>query len=202
VPITDFEVPLDTLRYIRDNSDALIVFDAHGPTTGCSRHGTRYPKFWIDRDRWLPHIDLLKMNIDEARSCWFEGDLLLADLDENAAPTLDELRPLAQHCLDQGVSGLYVTLDQHGCAVYCKDAAGHLREHLVSPVRIDEVVDTTGCGDSFAAGMTLGYLVTGDHRDAARFGNYAGAMRSSSIELDVYGTFDDALTRIADEYRD
>jgi len=34
VPITDFEIALDTLKYIKANSKAKIIFDAHGPTTG------------------------------------------------------------------------------------------------------------------------------------------------------------------------
>ncbi|MBT8185219.1 MAG: carbohydrate kinase family protein, partial [Eudoraea sp.] len=31
VPITDYEVPLETLKYIAENSEGTIIFDAHGP---------------------------------------------------------------------------------------------------------------------------------------------------------------------------
>jgi len=202
VPITDFEVPLETLRYIRENSDALIVFDAHGPTTGCSRSGHRSPKLWIDRDRWLPYIDILKMNLEEARSSWFAGEYAVDELDKHDRLTMDELPLFAKHCLDNGISALYVTLDQHGCATYFKNTKGRIREHLIKRVRIDRVIDTTGCGDSFAGGVTLGYLATQSYVTAAQFGNYAGAQRCSSTELDVYGTFSDAEATIADEYGD
>ncbi|NNK79998.1 MAG: carbohydrate kinase family protein, partial [Flavobacteriales bacterium] len=61
VPITDYEVPLQTLSYIKDNSDATIIFDAHGPTNTVTTSGDRHLKFWLDRDIWLPYIDVLKM---------------------------------------------------------------------------------------------------------------------------------------------
>lgn len=202
VPITDFEVPLETLRFIRDNSDALIVFDAHGPTSGCAKNGQRYQKFWIDRDRWLPYIDLLKMNLEEARCSWFESEADPTQIGDASRLTMDELPLFAEHCLGNGVTALYVTLDQHGCVVYFRNAKGRIREHLVKRVRIDSIVDTTGCGDSFAGGIALGYLMTDDHVAAAQLGNYAGAMRCSSTDLDVYGSLDDAMKRIADEFGD
>ena len=74
VPITDFEVPLATLRHIKAESEAIVVLDAHGPTNVCTRHGRRALKFWIERDLWLPHIDILKMNLDEAGCCWFGNE--------------------------------------------------------------------------------------------------------------------------------
>ncbi len=31
-------------------------------------------KFWIDRDQWLPYIDVLKMNLEEANASWFKKE--------------------------------------------------------------------------------------------------------------------------------
>ena len=200
VPITDFEVPLETVRYIKANSDGLIVFDAHGPTNGCSAHGERYHKFWVDRDRWLPHIDLLKMNLEEAQCSWFKGEYGSDELHDISELTMDQLPKFARHCLDRGVKALYVTLDQHGCAVYHKDDKGRMREHLVKRVLVEDVVDTTGCGDSFAGGLAFGYLKTRDFVKACQFGNCAGAQRCSSSELDVYDTLDETERQIAETY--
>lgn len=202
VPITDFEVPLETLRYIKENSDGLVVFDAHGPTNGCSIHGERYHKFWVDRDRWLPHIDLLKMNLEEAQCSWFKGEYGSNELQEIAELTMDQLPKFAKHCLDRGVKALYITLDQHGCAVYHNDKDGRMREHLVKRVLVENVVDTTGCGDSFAAGLAFGYLKTGDFVKACQFGNCAGAQRCASSKLDVYGSLEETERQIAEAYGD
>ena len=200
VPITDFEVPLETLRHIKENSDALIVFDAHGPTSGCSKHGDRFHKFWVDRDRWLPYIDLLKMNLEEARCSWFKGEYEPGALDEVAELTMDELPKFARHCLDGGVKALYVTLDQHGCAVYFKDDTGRLKEHLVKRVPVEHVVDTTGCGDSFAGGLAFGYLKTRDYVRACQYGNAAGAQRCGSTQLAVYRNLEETERQIAETY--
>lgn len=200
VPITDFEVPLETLRHIKANSDGVIVFDAHGPTNGCSLHGDRFHKLWIDRDRWLPSIDLLKMNLEEASCSWFAGEYEPGALDEVAELTMDELPKFARHCLDRGVQALYITLDQHGCAVYFKDAAGRMQEHLVKRVPVERVVDTTGCGDSFAGGLAFGYIKTRDFVKACQYGNAMGAQRCSSTELAVYRNLEETERQIIETY--
>ena len=80
VPITDYEIPLETLKYIKANSEAPIIFDAHGPTNIVTTTGDRLIRYWIDRDLWLPYIDVLKMNLEESRCCWFEKEYNLEDL--------------------------------------------------------------------------------------------------------------------------
>src|SRR6478609_7529805 len=70
VPITDYEVGQPTLRYIKEHSGATVVLDAHGPTMALTRSGERHPRVWADLDVWLPYIDILKMNLDEAGSAW------------------------------------------------------------------------------------------------------------------------------------
>ena len=202
VPITDFEVPLETLRHIKANSSGLIVFDAHGPTNACSKNGDRFHKFWVDRDRWLPYIDLLKMNLEEASCSWFAGEYEPGELDEVNELTMDELPKFARHCLDRGVRALYITLDQHGCAVYFKDDAGRMKEHLVKRVPVGRVVDTTGCGDSFAGGLAFGFIKTGDYVKACQYGNAAGAQRCSGTELAVYRDLDETERQIAEAYGD
>ncbi len=202
VPITDFEVPLETLRYIKANSKGIVIFDAHGPTNGVSKHGDRFHKFWIDRDRWLPNIDLLKMNLEEAQCSWFEGEYSQGEIGDVGELTMDKLPKFANHCLDLGVKALYVTLDQHGCAVYFKNASGRMREHLVKRVLVENVIDTTGCGDSFAGGLAFGFLATGDYVKACQYGNCAGAQRCTSSELDVYLSREETESQITETYGD
>ncbi|PZX11880.1 adenosine kinase [Palleronia aestuarii] len=193
VPVTDHEVPLDTIRSLKARGSGTVVLDAHGATTGCATNGQRYRKSWTDRDAWLPHIDILKMNLEEARFALIEESI-----HRDLGPA--DLRRLAEACLTGGTEALYVTLDADGCVVFDR-AMGRLRERVVHPVDPGQVIDTTGCGDSFAAGLALGHLLYEDHVRAAELGNYAGARRCSSRELAVYGSLADAEACIAATYR-
>ena len=44
-------------------------------------------------------------------------------------------------------------------------------------IPVEHVVDTTGAGDSFAAGLAFGYLQDRDIVRAAQYGNAMGAQR-------------------------
>jgi hypothetical protein len=184
VPITDYEVGQPTLRHIKDNGSGTVVLDAHGPTTTLTRSGERHPRIWADRDVWLPYVDILKMNLEEAGSTWL-GESAEVSGD---APTLtdDELRDLAAHCLDRGVGAVCVTLDERGCAVFYRSGSGATMGEFVDRIEVENVVDTTGAGDSFAAGLAFGYLAHQDYVVAAEYGNAMGAQRCTGAELDVY----------------
>jgi sugar/nucleoside kinase (ribokinase family) len=186
VPITDYEVGQATLKHIKENSDGTVVLDAHGPTTTLTRSGERLARVWADLDIWLPYIDILKMNLEEARAAWLgESADLTADPWQ---PITGELRELAHHCLDRGVGAVCVTLDKSGCVTFFRDGAGRFTEEHVEPVRVEHVVDTTGAGDSFAAGLAFGYLAYRDYVAACQYGNAMGAQRCTGpgTELNVY----------------
>ncbi len=200
VPVTDFEVPLETLKYIKENSDGIIVFDAHGPTNTLTIHGDRLMKFWVDRDRWLPYIDILKMNLEEANCSWFEKEYTLADLEGNEEIAMEKLPHFAEHCLRKGLRALYITLDSRGVMVYTlKDGVFH--EELVPSVKVGEVIDTTGCGDSFAGGVAFGMLKnTNDFIQAAQYGNVLGAQRTQGRTFEVFKSLADTDQMIYDSY--
>src|SRR5688572_8068437 len=114
IPISDYEVSLDTLRHIKANSKkSVIIFDAHGPTTACLYNGERKLKFWIDRDQWLPYIDVLKMNHEEAQASWFKKEYESKDYDRELSK--DDMAAFAKHCLAKGVKCLAITMDSRGC---------------------------------------------------------------------------------------
>jgi len=184
VPITDYEVGQPTLRHIKEHSADIVVMDAHGPTVTLTRSGERHPRVWADRDVWLPYIDILKMNLEEASSTWLgKSAEVTADPPRLSA---EELRDLARHCLDRGVGSVCVTLDEQGCLAFYRDGSGGVVEELVDRITVEHVVDTTGAGDSFAAGLAYGYLAYRDYVIACQYGNAMGAQRCTGAELDVY----------------
>ena len=199
VPITDYQVSQPTLRFIRERSSGFILLDAHGPTVSLTQGGERVHRLWIDRDTWLPYVDILKLNLEEAGCSWFPPGS--AESTTAAKPlTVDDLPPFAELCLDRGVRSLCVTLDERGCAVYYKDDDGVLRDDMADRLPVDRVVDTTGAGDSFAAGMAFGYLHSHDYVQAAWYGNAMGAQRVASRELAAYRSLAETDRQLAEAY--
>jgi len=198
VPITDYEVGQSTLAYIKQHSDAVVLLDAHGPTNTLTRGGERFLRLWVERDAWLPHVDILKMNLEEAGCSWFPGR---EETDGCGKPmSAEEMPRFAEHCLRHGVQAVCITLDEQGCVVYYRDEAGRVREEFVDRIPVANVVDTTGCGDSFAAGLAFGYL---EHRDfvaACRYGNAMGAQRCAGSALQIYRPLRDTKQQIAEAY--
>ncbi len=184
VPITDYEVGQATLRHIKEHSSATVVLDAHGPTTTLTRSGERLARVWADQDVWLPYVDILKMNLEEAGSAWLGASRQMEE--SPLTGNTRELRELANHCLDRGAGAVCVTLDERGCVAFHRGDDGKVTEEFVGPVPVERVVDTTGAGDSFAAGLAYGYLAYQDYVVACQYGNAMGAQRCTSAELNAY----------------
>lgn len=108
---------------------------------------------WRHMDKWLPQLDYLFVNEDEALSITGAANSSLA-------------------CEELGAAT--------ACPVVKTGAAGALlwsgdRVVEVSGLKVD-VVDTTGAGDSFDAGFFYAILEHGmSHEDAALFANASGA---------------------------
>lgn len=183
LPVTDFEIALDTLKFVKEHSKGMVIFDAHGATKIVTVLGDRLSKFWVERDIWLPYIDVLKMNLKEVRYCWFKKRYTLEELEDDEPVEMSELPNFAKHCFQFGVQALYITLDARGCLVYTMQD-GEVHEELVPAVSVENIIDSTGCGDSFAGGLTYGLLTTGDYSKAAQYANALGAqcLQGSNLE--------------------
>jgi len=186
IPISDYEISLETLKFLKKKSRGTIVFDAHGPTTACLANGERQRKFWIDRDQWLPYIDVLKMNLEEAQASWYKKEYESQDFSISEEPDREELRAFATHCLNMGVKCVYITVDSRGCLAYFK-VGEKIVEEMIPAVKVDQVIDTTGCGDSFAGGIGFELLQKPkDYVGAARYGNTLGALRTQGKTFSVF----------------
>ncbi|WP_335966326.1 carbohydrate kinase family protein [Galbibacter sp. PAP.153] len=182
VPITDFEIELGALQYIKKNSKATVIFDAHGPTTWINDKGERLRKFWKDKNKWFPYIDVLKMNLEESQFSWLEDEKILTSYDENYTDHLDDF---AEDTLRKGVKILFVTLDSRGCVTY-QFNNDTLQKDWIPSVKVTNVIDTTGCGDSFAGGLAYGLTCYNDPIKAAQYANVLGALRTQGKDFQVF----------------
>ena len=196
VPLTDYEISLETLEFVKTYSKATVIFDAHGQTTAMTSLGDRVPKFWVDRDLWLPYIDILVMNVEEVKCSWFAKEYTLEQLENRDEISEKEIAAFAKHAFSLGVQALYITLAERGCAVYYKKD-GKIQSQQI-PAITKKVVSSIGCGEAFIGGVTYGWLTTNDFVKAAYYGNALGAQRCEGLTYDVFKSREETEKIVAD----
>lgn len=115
-------------------------------------------------DPLLPLIDWFMPNDQQLRGLTGEDDLVEA----------------ARLLLARGVGAVAVTVGEHGAVLVRPDS-----DPVSVPALPTTVVDTTGCGDSFNAGMITGLLSGCSAEDAALIGAACGALVASGLGSDA-----------------
>jgi sugar/nucleoside kinase (ribokinase family) len=93
----------------------------------------------------------------------------------------DDLSEAIKAVLALGTGGVAVTLGAGGCLVASQDRGTPV--HL--PAIAVDVVDTTGCGDGFTAGLLAGLLLDATPLDAAWLGLACGALVATGLGSDA-----------------
>jgi len=198
VPLTDYEISLETLEFVKNYSKAMVVFDAHGQTTAMTSLGDRVLKFWVDRDLWLPYIDILVMNVEEVKCSWFAKEYTLEQLESRDEITAQEIEVFARYCFGFGVKALYITLAERGCLVYY-EKNGKIQSQQIAAIA-EKVLLPVGCGEAFIGGLVYGWLTTNDFVKAAHYANALGAQRCEGLTYDVFKSRAETEKIIAEYY--
>ncbi len=112
----------------------------------------------------LPHLDYFMPNIEEAQM--ISG---LVDRNENG-----------RYFLDQGVGTVILKMGAEGSSIHREGLA----EVLVPAFRVD-VVDTTGCGDAYDAGLIWALASGWDLLEAARLASACGSLVATGLGSDA-----------------
>lgn len=116
----------------------------------------------LERRDFLKELSAFVCNIQEA------GLLFCTDFSENTPEELVDM--ISQRVIQARIPKLVVTLGSQG-AIYA-DMAG---DKGLCPARAVEVKDTTGAGDSFCAGLTVGLTYGKSLREACEIGTHLAA---------------------------
>lgn len=155
------EVSTEMIRDIRANFDGLFFCDPQGLLRGAHSNGDIYHHKPDDIEATLAQFDIVKPNE-------LEGKVLTGiDCRENPYE-------VAKIIKSWGPKLVIVTLAELGSVIYDD-------KHFIDiPAHPADVVDATGCGDTYMAGFTFEYLKTsGDLRKA---GCFASCVSSIMIE--------------------
>lgn len=139
--VADTNIMEDTIRYLLENVTVPLFVDGVS-TTKAHRVMNALRKCK------LPYLHTLKLNLKEA--------LAVTD-----SATYAEA---AQRLLDAGVAHVYITLGSEG--VYCRNSA----EEWLFPALPGDVVNTTGAGDAFLAGVVYAHAKGIEFPKTAQYG--------------------------------
>ncbi|GAA1681375.1 sugar kinase [Mycolicibacterium murale] len=149
------------------NSDGLDLFEAVGAAGTPIYMDLLYPGRPDTLDLLAPVLPLVD---------WF----LPNDEQLRGLTGIHDLVAAAHSLLTRGVGAVAVTVGAEGAIIVMPDAAP-----VSVPALPTTVVDTTGCGDSFNAGMITGLLVGCDPADAALIGCACGALVATGLGSDA-----------------
>ena len=139
--VADTNIGEDAIRWLMENVTAPLFIDGVS-TTKAHRVVNAL------RNAKLPYLHTLKLNLKEALA-----------VTETAS-----YAEAAQKLLDLGVAHVYITLSGEG--VYCRTAA----EEWLFPALPGEIVNTTGAGDAFLAGVVYAHAKGIDFPRTAQYG--------------------------------
>jgi sugar/nucleoside kinase (ribokinase family) len=125
----------------------------------------------------LPHVDIFMPN---------EGEALAVAGDADCVTAARRLRELGARCV-------IIKRGPDGCLIVDDDGERTLPAHDAP------VVDTTGCGDAFCAGVIVARLAGWSMNDAAALGCATGALNLRALGSDAgAGSVDEALDFMRD----
>ena len=139
--VADTNISEDSIRWLMENVTAPLFIDGVS-TTKAHRVANALSK------AKLPYLHTLKLNLKEAL----------------AVTQTASYAEAAQKLIDLGVAHVYITLSAEG--VYCRNAA----EERLFPALPGEIVNTTGAGDAFLAGVVYAHAKGIDFPQTAQYG--------------------------------
>ena len=123
----------------------------------------------------LPHIDYFMPSIEEA----------------SIMCGLDDPKDIAKYKLDNGVTNCVLTMGGEGSLFVNKD------ETIKTPAFDINVVDTTGCGDAFDAGMITSLINNFDLEKSLKFATTTSGLVATGLGSDAgIIDFDDTINKM------
>ncbi|MFQ6083862.1 MAG: carbohydrate kinase family protein [Candidatus Aminicenantia bacterium] len=175
-----YDLTLKNWHAIVDTLNCPIWLDIHSLVLerklGEVRKYTAFPK-WIE---WAKGVTYLQANRQEIAAMLGKP---------NQIPSVEEINEIAERALALGIKIFFITLGQEGVLMISSKS----QQKITSP-QVKHVIDTTGCGDVFAA-ATVAKLMAGDlSHQAAQFG-----VKLASQAVSLIGPA--AVYNLAKQYR-
>ena len=178
------EIDLAAFATLRKQTEALIHLDVHSKVCRWDSEGKKTLVPFSDWREWVRHLDIIQMNE-------FECELIAG----RKLTSYDDYVSAAAEIADGGAQIVAVTLGPLGSVLVYRENGK--RYCSVCPAAdVDNVIDTTGCGDSFSAGFLWNYLQCGNALAANAAANIVGGINCTISGIGHLDKARDALEQI------
>ncbi len=154
-PLLSDDIPVDLVKALA--AKGMVSLDVQGYLRYVENQKVRY-KDWEDKEEVLAHVSILKANE-------FEMEVIVGTSDVHDG---------AKYLADLGVKEVIITLGSNGSIIYKNGAF-----YEIPAFTPDEVVDATGCGDTYMAGY-LWKKIQG--ASVEKSGEFGAAMATLNIQ--------------------
>lgn len=174
-PMTGFDMRLPTLKKIKQESRCPIYLDYHILSLQRDRAGTRYLKKLSNWISWCTSCDFLQMNEFEAE-----------ELNGGEVRTTKEILSFGEPILRRGVRSLCVTLGGEGVLICWQTSTGRIMAKKLYAPKVERVIDTTGCGDVFAAAFIHKFKEGGKLLKSYKYAMELASMKATFSGFDTF----------------
>jgi hypothetical protein len=158
------EFPPERLRWLKDNHKPIIYLDFHSLALSRVSQNKRHFRCHPHWQKYTSQADMVQMNV-------YELNTLFPNLVNEPAMIFNA----AIQILETGPEAVIVTRESEDLIVVWRKGNGIIKQVFEVP-KVAEIVDSTGCGDSFAGGF-VSCLVQGKNISDCCLGGLALASR-------------------------
>ena len=207
--INGTELELDTFIGLRERFGGFLHLDVHSKVARWDEQGKKSMKPFERWREWLARVDAAQMNEFECEMTVGRKLREQRDFVEAGAEIVEAGAPIVLITL--GPLGSVLVYDSRSVVSDPSSArpakrGGGMDDGIywvANPAKpVEQVVDTTGCGDSFSAGFMWNYLQTRDPVKANAAANIVAGVNCTVAGIGYLDAARDAVAQIAETFPD
>lgn len=161
------DIDPEAIKKVKKNSKAIVYVDIHRKPFGADKDGYMYTRGWPNWEKYLKYADMVQMDKNECEALF--GSKVISIRDAAIC---------AKKILDNGTSRVFLTLGNRGVLAAER---GLPHQYMHAPAMACRVIDTTGCGDAFAAGYLVSWHEGKSLADAVKMASLMGSINCEFI---------------------